>query len=505
MEFLGGAQEVLPPVPSGQAISTKDWEQEAVLRMLLHHQDLSVTRYFGKLPPYEYESLINWPTLRENVRHLLSLENDQTLLLEEGKPATVVKTSKNAPRVVQVNFKQEEFTDFKESAYYIYNEMLSSSWTALGIQDLIDINYRIIDRISQDHFPNGLEEKIAVTTGFGNSGAALALALALHKAVVVVIEINRKLVEKMVEDSFCSRLYEDFDSAFDVAFDTKKNGQSRVIGLVANASEAIPELVNKGIVPAIVTDRTNPRDLLNGYFPGEYSYKDALRIRRADSHHYLNLTRHSIMFHVKSMVELHKRGSLVFDFGNNIRDVAYNRGFDNAYGFPSFVPGYVYPELISEKLNLKWVALSGNSEDIFVIDDLIVDEFADNPDLNRLIDVVNMVILPNTIPARKCRLGFAAGLLLAKRINDLVRNEELSAPVLLGLSDFRAGLPEKKQSAAEILNQAIANPQGAAWVSVDYRGNDKEYYTLSEMMVVADGSKEAEQRIEQALAKYSEE
>lgn len=513
IELLEGAQDVLPPVPAGPGLSTKDWEQESVLRMLLHQAELSVTRYFGKLPPYEYESLVDWTALRDNIRKLLSLENDQTLLIETGKPGVIVKSGKNVPRVILINSRQEEFTDFKESSYYIYNEMLNSSLANIGIQDIIDINYRIIDRIVQKRFPYGLEEKLAVSTGFGNTGAALALALNMHKAAVVVIEINRKLVEKRVENGFCQRLYEDFDSAFDVAIDAKRNGQSKIIGLVSNASEAIPELVNKGIVPAIVTDRTNnSRDLLNGYFPGEYSFADALRIRKADSHHYLNLARHSIMYQVKSMVELHKRGSLVFDFGNNIRDMAYNRGFDNAYGFPSFVPDYVYPELTSKKMNLKWLALSGNTEDIFIIDDLIVDEFADNPDLNRLIVLVNKVILQDSIPSRKCRLDYEDGLLLCRKINDLVRNEELTAPILLGLSDFSAVnnpetinsdyLLDRNQSPEELVNKIINNPGGASWLSLDYRGNDREYYAFSEMMIVADGSKEAEQRIEQLLAKH---
>ncbi len=500
IELVSGKQNFVPSVPRGSFISTKDWEQESFLRMLINHSEISVSKYFGKLPAYEYEELVDWVNLKHNVRSIMSLENDQTLIIENGKVFEIKNTDKTSPKVIVINSNKAEFSDLsnlKEVSYQAYNTMQKQSYMDIGMQDIIEDNYLAFNNLANKNYYGDFDGKIMVTSGFGYTGASQALAMNMNHGVTIIIDIDRKLVEKMYEDGFCNIFYEDIDSALDTAIDAKRSGLSKTIGLVGNASEILWDFINKGFVPNIITDRTNTKD---NYFPSGYSFSDALRIRRADAHHYKNLVNHTLMTHVKAMLELQKRGSIAFEFGNNIREKAYDRGLDNAFNIESFIPEYIYPVITSDKLNFKWIALSGNTEDVFVIDDLIMSEFSDNKDLVRMVDTINKVIFQKNIPARKVKLDADQAIKLFKIVNEMIRSEELSGSFLIDVSSFKMidntdyfkqeFITEDNQQ--NIINKIIEENQGSSWVSINQYGNANQYYNLSENMILLDGSKESE-------------
>lgn len=499
-ELLYGNENFLPEVPKGLGINTKSWKQEAILRIIINYYQQFITRYFGKLPAYEYESLIDWNNLRKTVKTLVDLESDETAFIFNGSVTSLFKTSYSSPRIILLNSKHELFDQFYDSSYCVYNEMLKNSYTRTGVTDIVDDNYYVFNSMATKEYFGDFEDKLMFTAGFGITGASQALAMQMNKGVSLVVDMDRKLIERMVEDSFCNVMYEDPDSAFDVALDAKRNGLSRTIGLVGNASEILWMMIDKGIIPNLVTDRTNTYDPVNGYFPSGYSYSDALRIRKADPHHYKNLVGHTIMTHVKAMLEMQKRGARVFEYGNKIREKAYNRGFDNAYSIPGYTDEYIYPVISdSEKLNFKWFGLSGDNEDIFVIDDILVSLFKDNKDISRMIDLYNKIILPKNTPSRNVKMDKDSGIAVYKEINEMLKNEELSAPILTNVSHFSAFDNNEKfiSEPSDInLNELIDNNKGMTMVSFDYYGNKDQFFKMTSKSLLLDGSKEAEQNIE---------
>jgi len=499
LDLLHTDNRVLPGVPVGDELNTRGWEQESVLRMLLNHSDLSTIQGFHRLPAYEYEEMINWPLLRQNIQNLIDLEDNETLVIERGRTSGILKTSEKAPRVLQINSEISEISNFYENALLSYNHMNEEHWGSIGFQNILENTFDTTSSLAKKFFAGSLEGKISVTTGFGWMGVAQSLSVVGNKGVVVVVELNRKLLEKMVEDGYCNRIYEDFDAAFDVAFEAKRNGQSRVIGLLGNASEVLHELVNKAIVPNIIIDTISTLNPGSNYFPSGYSFFDALRIRKADPHHYRNLCKHSLMMQAKAMVELQKRGSQVFEYGNYVREQAYNRGLDNAYGFSSLITDTVYPLLVSRP-EYKWIALSNNSDDIFAIDDLIISEFSEHNSLSRQADLANRVILPPGIYSRKCKLDLDIAQMFFQKINYMVRNGDISAPILLGISDFigtehNLVSMEDESRSEKILQKALNNQYNSNWMSISFMGSSDTYYTLKENMLLLDGTTDSEERL----------
>lgn len=496
-DLIEGRDNFIPSVPKGLGINTKSWKQEAILRVMINYYEMFVSRYFGKLPPYEYESLIDWNNLRKTVKTIVELESDETVILFNHSVVSVLKTSYFAPKILTINSKHKLFDNFYDSSYTAYNDILKNTYTRTGLQDIIEDNYQVFKNLADENFYGDFESKLMFTAGFGMTGAAQALAMNTNKGVTLVVDMDRKLIEKMVEDNFCNVMYEDVEAALDVALDAKMNNLPRIIGLVGNASEVLWTIIDKGILPNLLTDATNTKD---NYFPSGYSYSDSLRIRRADPHHYKNLVNHTIMTHVKAMLELQKRGARVFDYGNKLREKAYDRGFDNAYTIPGYAEEYIYPVISdNNKLNFKWFALSGDNEDIFLIDDMIVSVFRDNPDFSRMIDLVNKVIFPKNIPARNVRLDKETGLALYKEINEMIKGEELSAPILANISFFSANKPEDKfiSEPSDIdVNKLLEEYKGSTMVSIEYHGNKDNFFRMVNKSLLLDGSNEANQNID---------
>jgi len=500
IDLIEGRDNIVPSVPKGLGLNTKSWKQESILRLILNYYDIFISRYFGKLPAYEYESLIDWNNFRKIIKAIVELESDESIFIFNNSLVSIFKTSYFSPKVININSKHKNFDESDNSSYQIYNNMLKNNYTRTGVQDLIDDNYNIFKDMAQTEYTENFDNRLMITSGFGDTGAAQAIAMNLNKGVSLVIDMDRKLIEKMVDDNFCNVMYEDIDSAIDMAIDAKRNSLSKTIGLIGNASEVLWSLIDKGIIPNLLTDRTNAYNTTAGYFPSGYSFSDSLRIRKADPHHYKNLVGHTIMTHVKAMIEFQKRGSRVFDFGNLITERAYNRGLDNAFSIESYVDKYIYPVISNNnKLNFKWFAISGDTEDTFLVDDMIVSAFKNNSDLSRMIDIVNKFIFPKNIPSRNAKLDKKVGLELYHEINKMIKNEELSSYIIANVSSFSSNKENDKfiSEPSDIdISKLLKEYNGSTMVTVDYCGNKDQFFKMINKSLLLDGSKESEQNIQ---------
>lgn len=502
LDLLNGRENFLPDIPKGSSLNAKSWKQEAILRLIVNHYDLLISKYFGRLPAYEYESMIDWENLRKTLKTLLDLESDETAFIFNNSVISVFKTTFTSPRIISINSKHDIFENL-DSSYFVYNKMMNCNYARSGINDILENDYHIFNKMAQESFVGDFEGKLMFTAGFGNSGASQSLAMNNNKGVSLIVEMDRKLIEKMADDGLCNVIYEDPDSAFDMAIDARRNNLSKTIGLVGNASEILWQMIDKGLIPNIVTDATNTNNAVNGYFPSGYSYNDSLRIRKADPHHYKNLVAHTIMTHVKAMQEMQKRGSRTFEYVNNIREKAYDRGFDNAYSIPNYNEDYIYPVISdTEKINFKWFALSGSEDDIFNIDDILVSVFKGNDDILRMIDIVNKIIYPKRLPSRNIKTDKFTGSEILKEINDSVKNEEVSTCFMASTSTFAIHDKNEKfiSDPSDIdLNELIEQYKGLTMISLDYQGNKDNFYKMINKSILLDGSKEAEQNISDLL------
>jgi len=520
--LLQGQAPVALRAPHGNELHCKGWIQEAALRMLLNNLDAEVAEKPEELLVYggSGKAARNWESLRQIVKTLMNLENDETLLVQSGKPVGVFKSHPDAPRVLIANSNLvphwatwEKFRELEALGLMMYGQMTAGSWIYIGTQGILQGTYETFRAVAEKHFHGSLEGRLCVTAGLGGMGGAQPLAIKMNGGVALCIEVDRKRIERRIETRYLDQWYEDVNTAIDQAIEAKRNGWARSIGVLGNAAEILPELVNQGIVPDVVTDQTSAHDPLNGYVPAEYSLQDAEHLRRADPEHYIKLSMHSMVRHVEAMITLQTRGSVVFDYGNNIRQQAFNRGLERAFAFPGFVPAYIRPLFCEGKGPFRWAALSGNPEDIFRIDELILDEFAYDEGLIKWIHLAQDQVAFQGLPARICWLGYGERARLGKRINDLVASGEVSAPIVIGRDHLDCGSVASPNRETEamldgsdavsdwvFLNAMINAVGGASWVSIHHGGGVGIGYSQhAGMVIVADGSKEAEARLERVL------
>lgn len=520
--LLNGEYAIPLRAPRGKNLHCKGWIQEAALRMLLNNLDAEVAEKPDELIVYGGlgKAARNWGALRQIVVELLKLENDETLLVQSGKPVGVFKSHPDAPRVLIANSNLvphwatwETFRELDQKGLMMYGQMTAGSWIYIGTQGILQGTYETFRAVAEKHFNGSLAGRICVTSGLGGMGGAQPLAIKMNGGIALCIEIDRKRMERRVETRYLDQYYEDLNTALDQAGECRRNGWARSIGILGNAAEILPELVNRGFVPDVVTDQTSAHDPLNGYIPAGYGLEDAGHLRRRDPEHYLNLAAHSIARHVEAMVTMQSRGSVVFDYGNNIRQEAYNRGFKRAFAFPGFVPAYIRPLFCEGKGPFRWAALSGDPEDIFRIDQLILDEFSDDEGLVRWIHLAQDQVAFQGLPARICWLGYGDRFKLGKRINDLVALGEVSAPIVIGRDHLDCGSvasPNRETEAMKdgsdavsdwvFLNAMINAVGGASWVSLHHGGGvGMGYSQHSGMVILADGTPEAEVRLERVL------
>ena len=508
--------------PRGTELTTKGWVQEAALRMLLNNLDSEVAEHPEKLVVYGGigKAARNWEAFDRIVAALKELEEDETLLIQSGKPVAVFKTHSDAPRVLLANSNLvpafanwETFHELDKKGLMMYGQMTAGSWIYIGSQGIVQGTYETFAECANQHFNGTLKGTITVTAGLGGMGGAQPLAVTMAGGVVIGIDVDRTRIEKRIETKYCDKVVESVADAITLAEDAKRLGKALSIGLVGNAAEILPEMIERGFIPDIVTDQTSAHDPLNGYLPIGVSLAEGERLRNTNPNEYIKQSKASMAIHVQAMLEMQRKGAVAFDYGNNIRQVALDEGITNAFDFPGFVPAYIRPQFCEGKGPFRWVALSGNPEDIYKTDEVILREFSDNTHLCNWIKMAREKIEFQGLPARICWLGYGERARFGKIINDMVASGELSAPIVIGRDHLDAGSvasPNRETEAMKdgsdavadwpILNALVNTAAGASWVSVHHGGGVGMGYSLhAGMVVVADGTEEASKRLERVL------
>ncbi|MBN2981655.1 MULTISPECIES: urocanate hydratase [Cohnella] len=508
--------------PRGTKLNTKGWVQEAALRMLMNNLDPAVAEHPEKLVVYGGigRAARNWESFDAIVRSLQSLEENETLLIQSGKPVAIFRTHKDAPRVLLANSNLvpawanwDHFHELDKKGLIMYGQMTAGSWIYIGSQGIVQGTYETFAELARQHFGGSLKGTITVTAGLGGMGGAQPLAVTMNEGVVIGVEVDQSRIEKRIHTRYCDMLVHSLDDAISLAEEAKKAGRPLSIGLVGNAAEALPLMIERGFIPDIVTDQTSAHDPLNGYLPAGLTMEQGEKLREADPDRYVKLAKASMARHVKAMLAMRDRGAVAFDYGNNIRQVAFDEGVADAFSFPGFVPAYIRPQFCEGKGPFRWAALSGDPEDIRKTDEAVLKAFPDNENLHRWIRMAQEKIAFQGLPSRICWLGYGERAKFGKIINDMVASGELSAPIVIGRDHLDAGSvasPNRETEAMRdgsdavadwpILNALVNTASGASWVSVHHGGGVGMGYSLhAGMVVVADGSKDAEERLERVL------
>ncbi|WPL42444.1 urocanate hydratase [Priestia megaterium] len=508
--------------PHGKELNTKGWVQEAVLRMLMNNLDPEVAEHPEKLVVYGGigKAARNWDAFDRIVATLKDLEEDETLLVQSGKPVAVFKTHKDAPRVLLANSNivpafanWEKFHELDKKGLMMYGQMTAGSWIYIGSQGIVQGTYETFAECAKQHFNGSLEGTITVTAGLGGMGGAQPLAVTMAGGVVIGIDVDRTRIKKRIETRYCDIVVESLDEAIKIAKEAKKEKKALSIGLVGNAAEVLPQMIKRGFIPDIVTDQTSAHDPLNGYLPIGLTLSEGETLRNQNPEEYVRKSKASMAVHVQAMLDMQKEGAIAFDYGNNIRQVALDEGVKDAFNFPGFVPAYIRPQFCEGKGPFRWVALSGDPEDIYKTDEVILREFSYNTHLCNWIKMAREKIEFQGLPARICWLGYGERARFGKIINEMVASGELSAPIVIGRDHLDAGSvasPNRETEAMRdgsdavadwpILNALVNTAAGASWVSVHHGGGVGMGYSLhAGMVVVADGTEDAAKRLERVL------
>ncbi|WP_372587297.1 urocanate hydratase [Priestia megaterium] len=508
--------------PKGIELNTKGWVQEAVLRMLMNNLDPQVAEHPEKLVVYGGigKAARNWDAFDRIVSTLKDLEEDETLLVQSGKPVAVFKTHKDAPRVLLANSNivpafanWDKFHELDKKGLMMYGQMTAGSWIYIGSQGIVQGTYETFAECAKQHFNGSLAGTITVTAGLGGMGGAQPLAVTMAGGVVIGIDVDRTRIEKRIETRYCDIVVESLDEAIKIAKEAKKEKKALSVGLVGNAAELLPQMIKRGFVPDIVTDQTSAHDPLNGYLPVGFTLEQGEVLRTENPEEYVRKSKASMAVHVQAMLDMQKEGAIAFDYGNNIRQVALDEGVKDAFNFPGFVPAYIRPQFCEGKGPFRWVALSGDPEDIYKTDEVILREFSYNTHLCNWIKMAREKIEFQGLPARICWLGYGERARFGKIINEMVASGELSAPIVIGRDHLDAGSvasPNRETEAMRdgsdavadwpILNALVNTAAGASWVSVHHGGGVGMGYSLhAGMVVVADGTEDAAKRLERVL------
>jgi urocanate hydratase len=509
--------------PRGTAISCKGWQQEAALRMLMNNLDPDVAERPNELIVYggAGKAARNWECYHAIVEALRALGNDETLLVQSGKPVGVFRTHEWAPRVLIANANLvghwsnwEKFRELERLGLTMYGQMTAGSWIYIGSQGILQGTYETFAAAGRKHFGGDLSGKLVASGGLGGMGGAQPLAATLNGAAFLGIEVDGEKIRRRIRSGYCDICVNDLDEAVRILKNAVRQKQAVSVGLVGNCAEVIPELARRGIVPDLLTDQTSAHDPLNGYIPAGLTLEAAAELRRTEPDEYVKLSYESMARHVTGMLELQKLGSTTFDYGNNIRTMAFEHGgVKDAYSFPGFVPAYIRPLFCEGRGPFRWVALSGEPADIYRTDGLVLELFPEDEVLRRWIRLARQHVKFQGLPARICWLGYGERARFGERLNDLVAKGELQAPIVIGrdhldcgsvASPFRETEAMKDGSDAiadwPILNALLNTASGASWVSVHNGGGVGIGYSLhAGQVTVADGTREMAARIMRVL------
>ena len=525
--ILASNQAITVRAPHGDKLNTKGWVQEAALRMLLNNLDPDVAERPNDLVVYggSGKAARNWPCFKAIVKALIGLENDETLLIQSGKPVGIFKSHLNAPRVLIANSNLvghwatwEHFRELDKKGLMMFGQMTAGSWIYIGTQGILQGTYETFASLARKHFAGSLKGRIVLTSGLGGMGGAQPLAVTMNEGVALCIEADQSRIERRLETAYLDVQADSLEHALTLAKAAKEKGEAVSIGLCGNAADLLPRMLEIGFLPDVVTDQTSAHDPLNGYIPlakdgKPMSIAAATSLRASDSAEYLQLADSAIVTHVKAMLEFQKRGAITFDYGNNIRQEAFNHGVKDAFDFPGFVPAFIRPLFCEGKGPFRWAALSGDPQDIAVIDQAILANFSDNIELCRWIKLAAERVKFQGLPARICWLGYGDRLKMGLIMNDLVAQGKVKAPIVIGRDHLDSGSvasPNRETEAMKdgsdavadwvYLNAMINAVGGASWVSLHHGGGVGMGYSLhSGQVIVADGTPEAAERLTRVL------
>jgi urocanate hydratase len=508
--------------PRGAQLRCKGWQQEAALRCLMNNLDPEVAERPADLVVYGGigKAARNWESYHAIVRELERLGDEETLLIQSGKPVAVFPTHEMAPRVILANSNLvgkwanwEHFHELDRKGLTMYGQMTAGSWIYIGTQGILQGTFQTFASLADIHFGGSLKGRLVVTGGVGGMGGAQPLAVTLNGGVALCIDVDRTRIERRVETRYCDRLSESLDEALELCGAAKREGRALSVGLVGNCAEVLPELVRRGVAVDVVTDQTSAHDPLNGYVPAGFSLERAAALRERDGVEYVKLSTESMAVHVNAMLDLQRAGSIAFDYGNNIRRFAADAGCADAFDIPGFVPEYIRPLFCEGSGPFRWVALSGDPKDIDRTDELALKLFPHNEILNRWMRLVRNRFAFQGLPARICWLGLGERAEMGEAINELVRKGELAAPVAIGRDHLDTGSVASPYRETErmldgsdavadwpILNALLNTASGASWVSFHHGGGVGMGYSLhAGQVTVADGTENARKRLNRVL------
>ena len=506
----------------GTAKTCKSWHAEAAMRMLRNNLDPEVAEKPEELIIYggSGKAARNWECYHAIVDSLKSLEKDETLLVQSGKPVGIFRTFEHCPRVLIANShlvphwaNWEKFRELEKLGLIMFGQMTAGSWIYIGTQGILQGTYETFAACGQKHFGGDLRGRFILTGGYGGMGGAQPLAATMNGAVILGIEVDEDRIEKRLKTGYCDRKTDNLEEALKWVEEAKAAKKPLSIGLVGNCAEIEPKLVEMGVTPDIVTDQTSAHDELNGYVPHGISYPDALKLRQDNPDEYIRRSYESMVIHTRAMIDFKKAGSIVFDYGNNLRGQAHSAGLENAFDFPGFVPAYIRPLFCEGKGPFRWAALSGDPKDIHVTDEVILKEFSYNKPLCNWIEKAHEMVHFQGLPSRICWLGYGERERFGLIINDLVRKGKISAPIVIGRDHLDCGsvaspyretesMKDGSDAIADwpLLNAMLNICSGASWVSIHHGGGVGIGYAIhAGMVVVCDGTKEMDERLSRVL------
>jgi urocanate hydratase len=508
--------------PRGAAISCKGWPQEAALRMLMNNLDPAVAERPDELIVYggSGRAARSWEAFDAIVATLRRLEHDETLVVQSGKPVAVFRTHPWSPRVIIANSllvpawaTWDVFRDLEDRGLTMYGQMTAGSWIYIGTQGILQGTYETLAELARRHFGGTLSGRLVVTAGLGGMGGAQPLAVTMNEGIALVIEVDPARIQRRLATRYVDEHVQSLDEALARIARYRAAGEARSIALEANAADVLPELARRGLVPDVLTDQTSAHDALNGYVPNGLSLADAVALRAADPAEYIRRSTAAMGAHVRAMLDLQSRGAITFDYGNNIRAQAEKAGVTDAFRIPGFVPEFIRPLFCSGKGPFRWAALSGDPADIAATDRLALEMFADNAALCRWIRLAAARVAFQGLPARIFWLGYGERARFGLALNDLVRRRVVSAPIVIGRDHLDAGSVASPNRETEgmrdgsdaiadwpVLNALLNTASGATWVSVHHGGGVGIGYSLhAGMVVVADGTREADEKLQRVL------
>ena len=506
----------------GTEISCKGWQQEAALRMLMNNLDPEVAEKPEELVVYggTGKAARNWECFHAIVKSLRGLANDETLLVQSGKPVGIFRTHEYAPRVLLCNSNLvghwnnwDKFHEYDRAGLMMYGQMTAGSWIYIGTQGILQGTYETFAAAAKKHFGGDLKGKLVVTGGIGGMGGAQPLAATMNGAAFLGIDVDPERIKKRLKTGYIDVMVTSLDEALRILKNAVRKGEATSVGLVGNCADLIPELAKRGVVPDLLTDQTSAHDPIGGYVPNKMTLTAALELRARDPEEYKKHSMQAMAEHVQGMLDLQKLGAVTFDYGNNIRTFAFRQGVKDAYNFPGFVPSYIRPLFCEGKGPFRWAALSGEASDIARTDRLVLDVFPENEHLKRWITLAQKRVKFQGLPSRICWLGYGERDKFGLALNDLVAKGELKAPIVIGRDHLDCGSVASPYRETEsmldgsdaiadwpLLNALVNTASGASWVSIHNGGGVGIGYSQhSGQVTVADGTKEMAARIERVL------